>query len=266
MYYVLLDGNNFYTGVYSKYKLENGVEVETLPPEENQRSYKLVEESAIVKKTRPVRQWYKSFQKTVTDDEGNEEVIKDAVKITAAEAKDDPDAYEVIVTDENGTPVLEEYSEEVITKKWEYDETKNKEIEKQSLLALKNKVNLRLNEECTKAISKGIDLETSQGTEHFSLTDVDQLNIKAIYDIVKSGAKSALYHADGKLCRVFTDEEIIKLMEASMKYVTYNTTLCNHLHVQVSNAKTKENIVNVEFSVNSLKDTYKESFNTIVIM
>lgn len=266
MYYVLLDGNNFYTGVYSKYKLENGVEVETLPPEENQRSYKLVEESAIVKKTRPTRQWYKSFQKTVTDDEGNEEVIKDAVKITAAEAKDDPDAYEVTVTDENGTPVLEEYSEEVITKKWECDETKNKEIEKQSLLALKNKVNLRLNEECTKAISEGIDVETSKGTEHFSLTDVDQLNIKAIYDTVKSGAKSALYHADGKLCRVFTDEEIIKLMEASMKHVTYNTTLCNHLHVQVLNAKTKENIVNVEFSVNSLKDTYKESFNTIVNM
>lgn len=99
-----------------------------------------------------------------------------------------------------------------------------------------------------------------------SLTDVDQLNIKAIYDTVKSGAKSALYHADGKLCRAFTDEEIIKLMEASMKYVTYNTTLCNHLHVQVLNAKTKENIVNVEFSVNSLKDTYKESFNTIVNM
>ena len=55
-------------------------------------------------------------------------------------------------------------------------------------------------------------------------------------------------------------------MEASMKHVTYNTTLCNHLHVQVSNAKIKENIVNVEFSVNSLKDTYRESFNTIVNM
>lgn len=266
MYYVLLDNTNFYTGVYSKYKLENGVEVETLPPEENQRSYKLVEESAIVKKTRPMRQWYKPFQKTITDDEGNEEVIQDAVKITEVEAKNDPDAYEVTVTDENGNVILEEYSEEIITKKWEYDETKNKEIEKQTLLALKNKVNLRLNEECTKAISEGIDLETSQGTEHFSLTDVDQLNIKAIYDTVKSGAKSALYHADGKLCRAFTDEEIIKLMEASMKHVTYNTTLCNHLHVQVSNAKTKENIVNVEFSVNSLKDTYKESFNTIVNM
>ena len=266
MYYVLLDNTNFYTGVYSKYKLENGVEVETLPPEENQCSYKLVEESAVVKKTKVVREWYKPFQKTTTDDKGNEVVIKDAVKITEAEAKDVPDAYDVIVIDENGQPVLQDYSEEVITKKWEYDETRNKEIEKQSLLALKNKVNLRLNEECTKAISEGIDLETSQGTEHFSLTDVDQLNIKAIYDTVKSGAKSAFYHADGKLCRAFTDEEIIKLMEASMKHVTYNTTLCNHLHVQVSNAKIKENIVNVEFSVNSLKDTYRESFNTIVNM
>ena len=86
MYYVLLDNTNFYTGVYSKYKLENGVEVETLPPEENQCSYKLVEESAVVKKTKVVREWYKPFQKTTTDDKGNEVVIKDAVKITEEEA------------------------------------------------------------------------------------------------------------------------------------------------------------------------------------
>ena len=57
---------------------------------------------------------------------------------------------------------------------------------------------------CTEAIYAGVDVETSYGTEHFSATEEDQLNIKALCDIALSTKQSLPYHADGTQCKIYT--------------------------------------------------------------
>ena len=73
-----------------------------------------------------------------------------------------------------------------------------------SLLSLEEARNYQLetvNKECTEAIYAGIDVETSTGTEHFSLTEADQLNITALQSKCMSGVKSVPYHSSGQICR-----------------------------------------------------------------
>ena len=82
---------------------------------------------------------------------------------------------------------------------------------------------------CKAAITAGMDVETSQGTEHFALQETDQINLTTALSAVQAGVTGYPYHADGALCRMFTAEEIRDIATASIKHKLYHTTLCNHL-------------------------------------
>ena len=88
---------------------------------------------------------------------------------------------------------------------------------------------VELSAACNDAITAGMDVETTKGTEHFSLQETDQINLTTALSAVQSGAAGYPYHADGKLCRLFTAAEIQAIAEASVKHKLYYTTLCNHL-------------------------------------
>lgn len=85
---------------------------------------------------------------------------------------------------------------------------------------------------CEAAIFAGVDVETTQGTEHFSLTLNDQTNIGNLALQAQAGAP-VLYHADGELCRLFAPEEILTVAAEAIKHKTIQTTLCNHCNVWV---------------------------------
>lgn len=262
---VLLDENNYYTGNYANIgRIEGGVDVESLPPAENQTCYFLeeIEESKEIEVEKIA--YYKLTTAMRTDEDGNEKEIEELVEITKEEAKTEENVFSKIVMDEEGNPVMETITITEKVQKWILDENKVTEQSQVILQSLKDEKNKELNNLCTKQIYSGIDIETSVGTEHFSLTDVDQLNIKALYDKAMNGDASLLYHSDGNLCRLFTSDEIITLMNAALYHVTYYTTLCNHLHVQVNNMRSEARINEVQFDVSSLSDSYKESFNTII--
>lgn len=105
-----------------------------------------------------------------------------------------------------------------------------------------------VNEQCQKAIYNGIDLETSVGNEHFSLTQEDQTNIVTLYNQVMSGiVVSVPYHADGELCRQFSAEEMIDLGNAALAFVTYCTTKCNHLRAWIKRATDKDTVLSITF-------------------
>lgn len=89
-----------------------------------------------------------------------------------------------------------------------------------------------LGEACQDAIYKGIDVETTSGVEHYSLTINDQTNIGNLLLQAQAGAP-VLYHADGQLCRLFSPEEMMAVAAAAIRHKTYHTTLCNHLNVWV---------------------------------
>lgn len=93
---------------------------------------------------------------------------------------------------------------------------------------------------CNAAITAGMDVETTQGTEHFSLQETDQINLTAAVTAVQQGASDYPYHADGELCRMFTAAEIGAVGQASIAHKLYHTTYCNHLFAWIRRASAAE--------------------------
>ena len=93
---------------------------------------------------------------------------------------------------------------------------------------------------CNAAITAGMDVTTTQGTEHFSLQETDQINLTAAVTAVQQGAAGYPYHADGELCRMFSAAEIGAVGEASIAHKLYHTTYCNHLFAWIRRATAAE--------------------------
>ena len=111
-----------------------------------------------------------------------------------------------------------------------------------------------LSASCNAAITAGMDVETTQGTEHFSLKETDQINLTTALSAVQSGAAGYPYHADGQLCRLFTSAEIQAIAAASVKHKLYHTTLCNHLLTWARRAATKEELSGITYSADGLPE------------
>ena len=107
---------------------------------------------------------------------------------------------------------------------------------------------------CNAAIVSGMDVETSQGTEHFALQETDQINLTTALSAVQAGADGYPYHADGQLCRMFTVEEIQAIAQASVRHKLYHTTLCNHLLTWVRRAETAEELETITYAAEGLPD------------
>lgn len=75
-----------------------------------------------------------------------------------------------------------------------------------------------ISDACNAAIVAGMDVETSQGTEHFALQETDQINLTTALSAVQAGAAGYPYHADGQLCRMFMAEEIQAIAQASVRH------------------------------------------------
>ena len=111
-----------------------------------------------------------------------------------------------------------------------------------------------LSASCNAAITAGMDVETTQGTEHFSLQETDQINLTTALSAVQSGAAGYPYHADGQLCRLFTAAEIQAIAAASVRHKLYHTTLCNHLLTWARRAETKEEISGITYAADGMPD------------
>lgn len=91
-----------------------------------------------------------------------------------------------------------------------------------------------ISDACENTIYSGIDVEMSTGTQHFSLTEKDQINIFGLQATIESGETRIEYHSDGNPCIYYSVEDIQKLIAAAMGFVKYNTTYCNSLNVWIS--------------------------------
>ena len=111
-----------------------------------------------------------------------------------------------------------------------------------------------LSDACNAAITEGMDVETTQGTEHFSLQETDQINLTTALSAVQSGASGYPYHADGQLCRLFTAAEIQAIAAASVRHKLYHTTLCNHLLTWARRAETKEELSGITYAADGLPE------------
>lgn len=121
-----------------------------------------------------------------------------------------------------------------------------------------------LSNACNAAILNGIDVETTQGTEHFSLEETDQINLTTAYNAVVTGMTGYPYHADKTLCRMFSAEEIKSVSDAAVYHKMYHTTLCNHLMMWARRAETVEELDLITYGTDNMPEDLKENMDAII--
>lgn len=119
---------------------------------------------------------------------------------------------------------------------------------------------------CKTAITSGVDVETSQGKEHFSLEETDQINLTTAFNAIQQGVTMYPYHSDGNMCRMFTADEIVAISNASIQHKLYHTTLCNHLLTWVRRSKDVEEINNITYSAENLPEDLAANMASILAM
>lgn len=113
---------------------------------------------------------------------------------------------------------------------------------------------MELSNQCNQTITSGIDVETTQGIEHFSLTETDQINLTNATLAINQGATAYPYHADSQMCRMFTPEEIQDIAQTAIEFKIYQTTLCNHLLTWARRVTTIEELQQITYSADNLPE------------
>lgn len=152
-----------------------------------------------------------------------------------------------------GTTPIERSEEEIAAER----ETKNFTRNQQNKL-------VALSTTCNQVITDGMDVETTEGTEHFSLEETDQINLTTAVSAIEQGAKGYPYHADKKLCRMFTAEEIKSIAESATAHKLYNTTLCNHLLILARRATTTAELDAITYSADCLPIDLAENMKKVL--
>ena len=107
---------------------------------------------------------------------------------------------------------------------------------------LRGQVINSLNNSVEQTIYAGVDVKTSYGDEHFSLTANDQANIGNIFNAVVMGVKEFPYHADGKECVIYPKTDIVSLYVAMQTLITKLTTHCNLLRQFANSCEDKDTV------------------------
>lgn len=122
-----------------------------------------------------------------------------------------------------------------------------------------------LSETCNQTIVAGMDVETTEGVEHFSLEETDQINLTTALSAIEQGVKGYPYHADKKLCRMFTAVEIKAIAEKATAHKLYHTTLCNHLLTLARRATTTAELDEITYSADCLPPDLAENMKKILV-
>ena len=116
-----------------------------------------------------------------------------------------------------------------------------------------------LSEECEKAIVAGVDV----GDAHYSLTIEDQANILALTPLARAG-NSVFYHQDGEMCREYTSDEFLAVVNTATVFKTLQTTYCNLLMRQVEAMTNAEEVRAVKYGVTELTGEFAERYEMIM--
>ncbi len=96
---------------------------------------------------------------------------------------------------------------------------------------------------CEQIIYGGVSVTLADGsTEHFSLTEHDQINLFGKQAQLAAGAERLEYHADGQSCRYYSAADMQAIIQAAMFHVSYHTTYCNALNMWIAGCQMAEEI------------------------
>lgn len=130
-----------------------------------------------------------------------------------------------------------------VTQKWIIQEV--------DLDVLKELKTTEISTMCAETIGKGVDVELSVGTKHFSLTDRDQMNLFGKKDQLKSDLEKDKfeYHSDGEPCVYYSREDMTKIVEAAFAFVSYHTTYCNSVFDWIRKLESANDIRAITYGV-----------------
>lgn len=177
-----------------------------------------------------------------TEDEPNIEQVFSAVTLGWSEANETIAKAEAY----NG-----EYTVEEAPDKRPFDEIRTEKLSS-------------LSETCNQTIVAGMDVETTEGVEHFSLEETDQINLTTALSAIEQGAKGYPYHADKKLCRMFTAVELKAIAEKATAHKLYHTTLCNHLLILARRTTTTAELDKITYSADCLPPDLAENMKKVL--
>lgn len=119
---------------------------------------------------------------------------------------------------------------------------------------------------CEQIIYAGINVTLSDGTtEHYSLTEHDQLNLFGKLSQISVGAAQLEYHADGQSCRYYTAIDMQAIIQAAMRHVSYHTTYCNALNMWIAGCQTTEEVQEIFYGADVPKQYRSEVLNAYLV-
>lgn len=118
-----------------------------------------------------------------------------------------------------------------------------------------------LSSTCGSLIEGGIEVNG----EHYSLTYADQINLsKLATQAVMFPSMPIFYHADGKLCRQYTADEILYISQAAVAWVTYHTTYNNFAKAYIKTLSDFNVIRNFKYGM-KLSQDLEEQLDAILV-
>lgn len=102
---------------------------------------------------------------------------------------------------------------------------------------------------CEQTIYAGVDVPTSSGVEHFSLTEKDQINLFGKKMQLLAGEEKLEYHEDGHPCKYFSAEDMQNIVNKAMFYVSYYTTYCNALNMWIKSVTKPGDLDQIKWGV-----------------
>lgn len=121
-----------------------------------------------------------------------------------------------------------------------------------------------ISQACEQAIYSGVSVTLTDGsTEHFALTEHDQLNLFGKQIELSAGVTRLKYHTDGQPCRYYDAADMQLIVTAAMDYVSYHTTYCNSLYSWISSAQTAEEIQQIYYGAEIPEQYWSDVFRDI---
>ena len=80
---------------------------------------------------------------------------------------------------------------------------------------------------CKNKIIAGFSVELSSGIHSFKLTTEDQINLLLLENQLQSGETSFIYHATEEPCKIYSRDDMQKIIKAYKVHLSYHTTYFN---------------------------------------
>ena len=139
------------------------------------------------------------------------------------------------------------------------------EVEELTVEFVKTQKISELSKVCNRAIENGFDVELSDNeVHHFSLTLADQMNISTLSAEVDAGLEFIPYHADGELCKYFTVEDVMEIINGAIAHKTFNVTWFNSLKAYVNSMDDIADISAVEYRTEIPLEFQSEVLRTLL--